>query len=1027
MASPTTAPSPTLRRPFAAVAAFLTFLAAAVLPVAGATAAPVCSTSSPAGPAYAVKVCLSVGSASPLSGDAVVTSTVTITGSSPGIRRLEFTIDGEYLLTDFESPYTFVLPTAQFVDGSHAVRADVMLRDGATAHSPTVSTSFANGVTTPPPPLTGFTPTSGRPAHDGEPFVVAATGDGASGQKTSAAVVDLISSWNPNLFLYLGDVYEKGTATEFHNWYGQDGVLWGRFKSITNPAVGNHEYENGVAPGYFNYWSGVPDYYSYDAGGWHFIALNSNSQLDEFDPGSAQYEWLKADLAANRTGCSVAYFHHPVLSIGPQGATPAMYPLWRLMADNGVDVVLAGHEHQYQRWVPLDRSFKPAASGPVQFVAGGGGHGIQSSVTSDSRVAALSDTTADGYGALQLELSGGSAHYAYVNPNGTVRDEGTIVCSNNPVDVTAPSVPSDVTATDQPGDPGVTVQWSASTDDQGVGSYEIRRDGADISSVAGSKSSWTDTTVAPLTTYTYAVRAVDVNGNASDWSAPATVTTPPAATLFTFDVVEDGYTDDSRPTTSFGSRADLRVDASPLQRSYLRFGVRGLAETDPASVVLRVHASSSLAAGFDVAVADGPWSESSLTASSAPSAGPVVATSGPVATGTWVEIPLAGVVTGDGTYELALLPRSSTALKLDARESGFPAQLTVDLVPTVNHPPVAGDLTLTTVEDDAVSFAPSVSDPDGDPLTCAVSSSPAGGQASIATDCSTGSYVPAPDRAGADSFAYTVSDGQETATAQVDVTVTPVNDPPVIAAQAVTAAAGTSQVVTLTATDVDGDCPLTWSVLDAPATGSVSPITPASCDAGLASAELTYTAPTDPLGSDPFTVAVSDPAGGSSSSEVAVTVNAADPEFSVVASADAYVDADRPTATFGSRTDLRIDGTPQQEAYLSFPVTGLGTAAPATVELRVFAGSSLAAGFDVSRASGPWDESTLSWSTAPGAQADVLATSGPVTSGTWVTIPLSGIVTGDGVVDLVLTPRSSTALKLASRESSTAPTLRIQR
>lgn len=62
-----------------------------------------------------------------------------------------------------------------------------------------------------------------------------------------------------------GDVYEKGTETEFYNWYGQDGVLWGRFKDVTNPIVGNHEYENDVAPGYFNYWSGVPDYYSYDA------------------------------------------------------------------------------------------------------------------------------------------------------------------------------------------------------------------------------------------------------------------------------------------------------------------------------------------------------------------------------------------------------------------------------------------------------------------------------------------------------------------------------------------------------------------------------------------------------------------------------------------------------------------------------------------------------------------------------------------------------------------------------------------
>ncbi len=87
----------------------------------------------------------------------------------------------------------------------------------------------------------------------------------------------------------LGDVYEKGTHTEFFNWYGTPDRFFGRMRNYTNPVIGNHEYENNVAPGYFGYWNQVPDYYSYDAAGWHFIALNSTSQLGQRGPGSPRY------------------------------------------------------------------------------------------------------------------------------------------------------------------------------------------------------------------------------------------------------------------------------------------------------------------------------------------------------------------------------------------------------------------------------------------------------------------------------------------------------------------------------------------------------------------------------------------------------------------------------------------------------------------------------------------------------------------------------------------------------------------
>ena len=100
----------------------------------------------------------------------------------------------------------------------------------------------------------------------------------------------------PELFLYLGDVYEKGMPTEFYNWYGTSSTFFGRFKTISNPTIGNHDYLSGAAPGYFDYWDNVPNYYSFNAGGWHFISLNSISKFSPTAVGSAQYNFVQQDL-----------------------------------------------------------------------------------------------------------------------------------------------------------------------------------------------------------------------------------------------------------------------------------------------------------------------------------------------------------------------------------------------------------------------------------------------------------------------------------------------------------------------------------------------------------------------------------------------------------------------------------------------------------------------------------------------------------------------------------------------------------
>jgi hypothetical protein len=388
-----------------------------------------CIIGSPGSGAYSATLCItSPTDGSTLSGDVTVTATVSVTGTNPGVQRMVFYLNGDYLLTDYQSPYTFLLPTRSWVDGSYTISVSALMRDAFTTPEATISVTFDNGISTPPVNTNQFHPTSGIPPANGAPFVVVATGDGASGEINAGKVVDLIASINPNLFLYLGDVYEKGTLTEFYNWYGPQGTNFGRFRSLTNPTIGNHEYENGVAPGYFNYWDNIPNYYSYDAGGWHFISMNSNSAFIGVNSSSPQYTWLAADLAAHANICTIAYFHHPLFNIGPEGTKTSMSPIWALLAQNRVSIVLNGHDHTYQRWWPLDGNGQTDPTGITEFIAAGGGHGLLNFITTDSRVAFSSDANPGTFGVLKLSLNANSANFSYINTSGAILDSGGIPC-----------------------------------------------------------------------------------------------------------------------------------------------------------------------------------------------------------------------------------------------------------------------------------------------------------------------------------------------------------------------------------------------------------------------------------------------------------------------------------------------------------------------------------------------------------------------------------------------------------------------
>jgi hypothetical protein len=366
-----------------------------------------CSSSTPSSGAYTVTLCFTAPSTGSLvSGPVTVEVSATVTGTSPGIIRMVFYLDGADLLIDYQSPYSFVLPTTKWQDGDYTIAVEAVMRDGyVTANQATLLLTFNNGINQPPVNTNTFTPTSGTTPQDGSPFVVVAAGDGADGATNAANVTAEIGSINPNLFLYLGDVYQNGTIAEFYNWYGNGGTNFNNFYTITNPTIGNHEYTGNSAVGYFDYWNNIPDYYSYNAGGWHFISLNSNSSRIGVDINSTQYAWLAQDLAANANMCTIVYYHHPLFNIGPEGPTTSMSDIWSLMAQYGVSIVLNGHDHDYQRWVPLDGNGNPSPTGITEFVAGGAGHGLQTFIGSDYRVAFSDDLNPEAFGVVKMALN----------------------------------------------------------------------------------------------------------------------------------------------------------------------------------------------------------------------------------------------------------------------------------------------------------------------------------------------------------------------------------------------------------------------------------------------------------------------------------------------------------------------------------------------------------------------------------------------------------------------------------------------
>jgi chitodextrinase len=263
--------------------------------------------------------------------------------------------------------------------------------------------------------------------------VVAGAGDicDSTGNACSGTS-DLIVQINPVAVFTAGDnAYTNGTLSEYNAAYAP---TWGRFRTLTSPTPGNHDYNTANAKGYFDYFNGSgvqtgpagdrsKGYYSWNVGDWHFIALNT---MSGGTVAQAQLDWLQSDLNANTKPCTAAYWHHPLVSVGNYTGYSQVKPFWDKLYAAHADLVLVGHDHNYQRYglMKPDQS-ADTANGIRQVLVGTGGRAFYAITGSHAQLQA---SNADSHGVLKLTLTATGYTGDFMHSSGSFTDTFSGAC-----------------------------------------------------------------------------------------------------------------------------------------------------------------------------------------------------------------------------------------------------------------------------------------------------------------------------------------------------------------------------------------------------------------------------------------------------------------------------------------------------------------------------------------------------------------------------------------------------------------------
>lgn len=636
---------------------------------------------------------------------------VTVAASDDrGVVSVDLDLDGELLASDASAPYSFRWDASAAAEGPHTLQA--IARDAASNEGSSAPVTV-NVVPAPPAPTS---------------FTFAAAGDLGKTARTDASLASLDAS-DAEFFLALGD-FDYDALSPDSAWCDYvTSHLPTKGPSFPFELVGGNHEQQGSPDGYvLDFAACLPDrlgavpepgstygadyFFDYPASAplMRVIMIAPDLTIADttysFAPGSPHRDWLvEAIRSARADGIPwvTVGLHYHCLTTGDRTSCPMGTSLWNLLLSEGVDLILNGHEHNYQRTkqLRLDPSSCPSmtpgtyvagcivddgtdgvfpkGSGSTNIVAGSFGQSLYRVDPNDAEApffSRIDDTT---YGYVAFSVSADRIDGRFVNTTGAFTDAFSIVAgATAEADLIPPTAPEGLTATATSATT-VDLTWSPSTDGSGVDRYAVYRDGAALARPAA--TTFTDATAIPGATHEYTVRAYDPAGNPSAASAPASVVMPSTGPQVTFLSAADATIVQAYPNATRGTYTNLQANAGPVKDFLVRFDVEGIGAAPVARATLRLYCIDSSDVGGSFRPIPPGWDEPTVTWNTAPSpTGAAVATLGKVVSGSWYEVDVTSAVGGDGAVAFRVSTSSTNGAGFSSRDGT--AQLVPQLVVT---------------------------------------------------------------------------------------------------------------------------------------------------------------------------------------------------------------------------------------------------------------------------------------------------------------------------------------------------------